>query len=155
MRIKRRSDISINNTPVFVSAVVSFRTGFLNVEVQERRVRTHYFTAIVASENLNGGIIHRHIYLNFPPCVCSEMRLHCNHHVRNNKSKVSTYTSTSNARCPYLHHSLFLNIRWCVFRSKTATDSAAKWATCSGANWTSHSAIKWATDSDPIWATFS
>jgi addiction module HigA family antidote len=44
--------------------------------------------------------------------------------------------------------------RLCVFRSKTTTDSAAKWATCSGANWASHSAVNWATDSDPIWATF-
>ncbi|RKZ24735.1 hypothetical protein DRQ29_07450, partial [bacterium] len=42
----------------------------------------------------------------------------------------------------------------CIFRSKVATDSAAKWATRSGAKWARHCAAKWATDSDLNWATF-
>jgi hypothetical protein len=48
--------------------------------------------------------------------------------------------------------------RWdkdCIFRSKPATDSAAKWATRSGANWSRHSAVMWATDSAPNCAIFS
>jgi hypothetical protein len=43
----------------------------------------------------------------------------------------------------------------CIFRSKPATDSAAKWATRSRANWSRHSAVMWATDSAVNCATFS
>jgi hypothetical protein len=46
------------------------------------------------------------------------------------------------------------HLKDCIFRSKPATDSAAKWATRSGANWSRHSAVMWVTDSAANCATF-
>jgi len=48
----------------------------------------------------------------------------------------------------------FLALTVCIFRIKTATDSAAKWATCSGANWANDSNLATFPDERNRWTSF-